>query len=143
MIWDVWHRKIRVRSDKPERFFDAILNPSIPRWQYLPRGPFQLLRFAVEDATIMYGYDDQPTLDLILAEFVRLHLPRLDEGCFVLDLDHQIVLSWIHTETGCHWAGCEKAYLALERYADPLDVAWWRDSAMSHNLHQSLEAPHE
>ena len=143
MIWgDAWYRKIRIRSDQPDRYIDGALEPSVPRWQYLPRGPFHLLRFAIEDKT-MYGYDDQPTLDLILAEFVRLHLPRLNQGCFILDLDHQVVLSWIHNEDGCNWSGCEKAFLALERYADPLDVSWWRDSAMSFNLYQSLEAPHE
>lgn len=137
---DIWHRNVRVR-DTPGRYVDAALSPSIPRWNYLPSGPFQLIRIDPDDVTLMYGYDDQPTLDLILPKFVHLHLPRNGQMCVILDLDHQVVLGWLHNDDGCIWTGCERAFLELERYTDPLDVAWWRDSALKHHLAWTMEGP--
>jgi hypothetical protein len=144
---DIFQRAVRVRKPgwarTPEAFFTMMTQPSTPRWEYEPRGPFQLIRFDMVDPTIVYGYDDQTSLDVLLAEFARLHLPRVNEGCTILDCDHQAVLGWIFSADGCDWCGCAKVFLELEKYVDPMDVAWWRRSAQENDMRETMEAAHE
>lgn len=140
-FFDVWWRKIRVRYG--DRYDDHIQAPSIPRWGYQPTGPFQLLRFNPQDASVLTGYEDEPTLDEVLASFVRLHLPRLGESCYILDRDHQVVLSWATTDAGIEWAGCAQAFLELERHHDPMDVWMWRAAAEATAMLALSEVPHD
>jgi hypothetical protein len=142
---DIFNRTIRIRvpgwARNRDEFFTVATCPSTPRWEYTPRGPFQLLRFDVIDPTIVFGYDDQPTLDPLLAEFARLHLPRINEMCVILDCDHQMVLGWVQSVEGCDWGGCRKVFLELEKYVDPMDVAWWRAKAHEFDMNETMEAP--
>lgn len=110
------------------------LSPSVPRWDYVPVTQTWRLIRCERDGSAIYGYLESKRPGEVIVDFVRLHLPREDEICTIVDGHQQILIGWVTTEHGTVWAGCAFGFRLLNLAArdgliSEVDVAIWESMA--------------
>lgn len=119
------------------------LTPSECRWDYIPEGPYRIVRASLgyDEGRHYFAWEDDLTEGEMFGSLVARHLPRPMQLCVVSDAHLQVVLGWVFSRGGLEWAGCARMFGFLAEYHNPIDAGVWERSAMRHiERNTTLEA---